>query len=336
MRGKGINYDTGFFPGGKSSRESFEDGVVRRELQIIADDLHCTAVRVSGGDPARLTVAGEHAAAAGLQVWFAPFPCDLTATQLLPYFADCAERAEDLRGRGADVVLVTGCELSLFAAGFIPGQDAYARIATLASPDPQLWATLSEVPRQMNAFLAEAAATARKHFGGRLTYASGPWEQVDWAPFDIVAVDAYRDARNAANYRQDLRRHFVHGKPVVATEFGCCAYRGAADRGGMGWTIVDDETEPPRLNGDYHRDEGEQVTYLRELLEIFEQEGVDSAVWFTFASYELPHRPEPRDDLDMAGFGVVSILEGQRGTTYPDMGWEPKQSFHALAEAYAP
>jgi hypothetical protein len=103
----------------------------------------------------------------------------------------------------------------------------------------------------------------------------------------------------------------------------------------MGWTIVDNETEPPRLNGDYHRDEGEQVTYLRDLLEIFEQEGVDSAFWFTFASYELPHRPEPRYDLDMAGYGVVSILEGERGTTYPDMGWDPKQSFHALAAAYA-
>jgi hypothetical protein len=221
MRVKGINYDTGFFPGGKSSRESFDADVVRRELKIIADDLHCTAVRISGGDPARLTVAGEHAAAAGLQVWFAPFPCDLTAAELVPYFADCAERAQDLRDGGADVVLVTGCELSLFAAGFIPGQDAYARIATLASPDPRTWAVLKQLPRRLNASLAEATATAREHFAGRITYASRPWEQVDWDPFDLVAVDAYRDARNATSYRHKLRRHFVHGKPVVATEFGC-------------------------------------------------------------------------------------------------------------------
>ena len=334
LRGKGINYDTGFFPGGKSSRESFDPDVVRRELQIIADDLHCTAVRISGGVPARLTVAAEHAAAAGLQVWFAPFPCELTTAQLLPYFADCAERAEDLRDRGAEVVLVTGCELSLFAAGFIPGQDAEARIANLSSPNPQLWATLGEVPGRMNAFLAETAATARKHFGGRLTYASGTWEQIDWTPFDIVAVDAYRDAGNAANYRQELHGHFAHGKPVVATEFGCCTYRGAADRGGMGWTIIDNNAEPPRLNGDYQRDEGEQVTYLRELLEIFEQEGVDSAFWFTFASYDLPYRPDPRYDLDMAAYGVVRVLEQGHGSAYPDMGWEPKESFHALAAAY--
>ena len=59
MRGKGINYGTGFYPGGVSSREEFGAGTVRREMQVIADDLHCTAVRVSGGDPARLSVAGN-------------------------------------------------------------------------------------------------------------------------------------------------------------------------------------------------------------------------------------------------------------------------------------
>jgi hypothetical protein len=36
------------------------------------------------------------------------------------------------------------------------------------------------------------------------------------------------------------------------------------------------DTRPIRLDGDYVRDESEQVTYLRELLEIFEDEGVDT------------------------------------------------------------
>jgi len=34
---------------------------------------------------------------------------------------------------------------------------------------------------------------------------------------------------------------------------------------------------PVRLNGEYVRDEAGQATYLRELLEIFDTEGVDSA-----------------------------------------------------------
>ena len=56
--------------------------------------------------------------------------------------------------------------------------------------------------------------------------------------------------------------------------------------------LLHPDAEPLRIKGDHVRDESEQVTYLRELLEIFEQEGVDSAFWFTFAGYGLPHRPE--------------------------------------------
>jgi hypothetical protein len=41
MRAKGIAYDTGFIYKGSVSRERFDPGVVRRELAIIRDDLHC-------------------------------------------------------------------------------------------------------------------------------------------------------------------------------------------------------------------------------------------------------------------------------------------------------
>ena len=49
MRGKGINYDTGFSPGGRNSREHFDAGIVRGEMRVIARELRCTAVRISGG-----------------------------------------------------------------------------------------------------------------------------------------------------------------------------------------------------------------------------------------------------------------------------------------------
>lgn len=52
MRRKGINYDTGFTGlGAPSSREVFDPPQVRREIETIARDLHCTAVRISGSDP---------------------------------------------------------------------------------------------------------------------------------------------------------------------------------------------------------------------------------------------------------------------------------------------
>src|SRR4051794_25798002 len=113
MRAKGINYDTGFINKGVSSREPFDYEVVRRELQIIREDLHCNAVRITGGDPERIEIAAEIAAEAGLEIWFSPFTCDLTYAEMLDLLADCAERAEQLRWRGAEVVLVIGAEISL-------------------------------------------------------------------------------------------------------------------------------------------------------------------------------------------------------------------------------
>jgi hypothetical protein len=117
MRAKGINYDTGFLSAGTSTHEPFDPDVVRREMRIIRDDLHCTAVRITGGDPDRLEIAAAHAADAGLEVWFCPFTNGLTQDALLDLLADCAERAERLRRRGAEVVLLTGSEISLFTSG---------------------------------------------------------------------------------------------------------------------------------------------------------------------------------------------------------------------------
>ncbi|MFG1862556.1 hypothetical protein [Microbispora bryophytorum] len=327
MRGRGINYDTGFLPGGHTSRETFDPETVRAEMRVIADELHCTAVRITGGHPERLSVAARHAADAGLEVWFAPFPCEMTTRELAPFFAECAERAEQVRRDGAEVVLVTGCELSFFAAGFLPGDTFFDRMAAVVKKDPELYARFAEIPARLNPFLAETAEAARKRFGGRVTYASGDWEGVDWGPFDIVAVDAYRDERNTASYREELRSRFRFGKPVAVTEFGTCAYTGAGARGGMAWAIVDHTANPPRLDGDYRRDEGEQVRYLRELLGVFQEEGVDTAFWFTFAGYNTTYDPDPRRDLDMSSYGVVRLLK--------DGGWEPKEVFHALAAAYS-
>lgn len=36
----------------------------------------------------------------------------------------------------------------------------------------------------------------------------------------------------------------------------------------------------------------------------------------------------------MASYGVVKILEDRLGHTYPDLAWEPKAAFTALADYY--
>ncbi|MER5704104.1 hypothetical protein ABT023_19495 [Micromonospora sp. NPDC002296] len=334
MRGKGITYDTGFVDAGESTREPFDPEVVRREMRVIREDLHCTAVRVTGGIPDRLEIAARHAADVGLEVWFSPFTCDLTTDELLDVLADCAERAEGLRRRGAEVVLVTGAELTLFTKGFLPGDTLAERLDVLTRPD-LLREVLPEVPARLNAFLGEAVQVVRARFGGKVTYASLPSERIDWTPFDHVSSDAYHSAEVADAYVDGIRTLVAQGKPVAITEFGCTTHRGAADLGARGMFIVEwDGAKGARLTGDYARDEDEQAGYLRKLLDIFAAEGVDTAFWCTFASYNLPHREDPLRDVDRASYGLVKVLEDRLGDTYPDLPWEPKAAFTALADAY--
>jgi len=341
MRNYGITYDTGITADGDCTRKRFDDAVARRELQIIATDLHATAVRVTGDDLQRLASAGEHALAAGLELWFSPVPVNLQPGALPGYFARCAAEAERLRqAHEGRVVLVLGCEISLWCAGFLPGGDTVAgRIATVTAPDlqskPEVMAALGSGLERARHTLRDVVRAAREQFAGPCTYAAAPWETVDWDLFDLVSVDAYRDADNAASYRDALRAYRRFGKPVAVTEFGCCTYRGAADRGGTGFMIVDENTGAPNIPGTYERDEQEQVRYLHDMLAIYEAEDIDSAFWNTFAGFEYTRHPtDPHHDFDLASYGVVAVLDHGRGTTYPDMAWEPKQVFGALAAAY--
>lgn len=156
-----------------------------------------------------------------------------------------------------------------------------------------------------------------------MTYAAGSWEEVDWSPFDIVSVDHYRDAAAAPSYRERTRTYRSYGRPFAVTEFGCCSYAGAAARGATGWTVVDRTVTPPRLREPLVRAEHEQAAEIVALMDLFAEEGVDTAFLFTFASYTYPHSPDPAHDLDLAAYGVVRCL--------PDGSWEPKEAFHAYA-----
>lgn len=339
MRARGMTYDTGFVVHGQTSRERFDPAVVRRELAIIRDDLHCNAVQVIGGDPERLELAAAAAAELGLEVWFSPYPLELDPEQILTLLRDCADRAERLRQQGAEVVLVAGVELSVMNRGFLPGDSPEERVERLMSRPERRAGAMRELGVRINAFLHEAATTVRERFQGKLTYASIQFEQVDWTPFDFVTFELIRSAEVADRFRDAVRTLARDPKPLAITGFGTAAYRGAGDRGGRVLEVVeyDPQTKAPvRLNGVYERDEAGQAAYLSELLEIFETEGVDSAFVFLFALPGYPHRAaaDPRDDLDRASPGIVKLLDGHRGRTYPDMEWEPKAAFAAVAQRY--
>jgi hypothetical protein len=340
MRIRGINFDTGFISQGTTTREPFDPLVIRREMQIIHDDLHCNGVRVTGGHPDRLEIAATHAAEAGLEVWFCPFTNNLFSSEVLDLLADCAERAERLRKRGAEVVLLTGSELSLVTTGFFPGDNLQERVAVITDPQ-RVRTIIPKLRAGMKELLSQAVDVVRSRFGGKLSYASLPFEGVDWSLFDIISTDAgYRTATMAARFRDDIRAFVAQGKalgkPVAITEFGCGTHIGAADVTDRDDSMIEwaSGARPVRLKGEFTRNENEQAQYLRELLDVFEAEGVDAAFVYTFARYDLPHRSALHEDFDLASRGVVKVLEGRYGARYPEMRWEPKAAFTALAAYY--
>ncbi|OZM83794.1 hypothetical protein [Pseudonocardia sp. MH-G8] len=339
MRARGITYDTGFVRNGVLSRQHFDHDVVLRELEIIRDDLHCTAVQITGGDADRLEVAARIAADLGLEVWFSPYPLELTTDEILDLLVDCAQRAERIRATGSEVVFVAGVEMSLMNRGFTAGEDLEERLGLLLADPEGRAGRIGEASSRLDAFLHIVVAAVRGRFGGRITYAAIPFEQIDWSPFDFVTVELIRSAEVADRFRDGVRTLVARGKPVAITGFGTATWHGAGETAPRSMEIIqyDDSGSPVRLDGEYARDEEGQAAYLSELLEVFDAEGVDSAFVFLFALENLPHRAggDPRDDLDLASLGIVKVLEGATGTTYPGMGWEPKAAFATLAERYA-
>lgn len=349
MRRKGVSYDVGRVMG-INFRPVFDSKAVYRELEIIKNDLHCNAVRICGLDIGRLTSAAEDALRQGLEVWLSPELWDKSPEKTLNYIVKAAAAAEELRKRWPErLVLSVGSELTLFMRDIVAGSTLVKRLY-----NPSLKDTIRAGGhnKPLNEFLAKTSEGVRRVFHGEITYASLPWEAVDWNLLDFVGVDHYRDARIKDQYVEMLKPLFAYGKPVVITEFGHIPMKGTDDSGvmgsGIGMGVVDNKTlflhslpllgrfVRPRLIGEHVRDEALQAHEVVETLSLLDAAGVDGAFALTFVSPIYPYSDDPRYDLDMVSLSLVkSLAGGTRGTTYPDMPWEPKESFWALANYYA-
>ena len=352
MKIKGVCYDVGRVMG-INWRPHFDGEQVRRELEIIKNDLHCNSVRIHSRDLSRLTTAADYALNQGLEVWLSPEEWDKNPADTLAYLTKAAQAAESLRQRWPDrIVFVLGGELTLFMQGIVEGKTLQNRVA-----NPSFMAKVKggEHNKPLNDFLAKARAAVTSVYHGKTTYASLVWEAVDWSDFDFVGVDHYWSAKIKDNYAEMLKPAFSSGKPVVNTEFGFATTHGGIGEEGMlssaglGGGIIDGKSQVlhyglpligrfirPHLNGEHVRDETWQAKKLVETLGILDESGVDGAFVFEFLSQIRPYNGNPRYDLDMAGTGLVKYYEGGRhGATYPDMPWEPKESFRAVADYYS-
>ena len=217
MKTLGVCYDAGVVKD-IPWRPSLDARTARREMEIIRRDLHCTAVRVVARDIGRLELATEAALEAGLDVWVSPTVWDQGPDETIADTVRAARAAERLRSAAPGrVTFVVGGELTLFMRGILPGRTLNARLKNMMASGAIRSGAHNE---PLNAVLARLETAVRPVFGGPLTYASLPWEQVDWSRFDVVGVDHYRAARIKDRYVAMLGPLLATGKPVVDTEFG--------------------------------------------------------------------------------------------------------------------
>ena len=347
MNRKGVLYDVGRVMG-VNWRPLFDPNVVHRELEIIKNDLHCNAVRICGQDVDRLMTTASDALSRGLEVWLSPELWDRDQEQTLNYLVQAARAAETLREQWPEqLVLSVGSELTLFMRGMVEGKTLEQRMN-----HPSFWTTVKagKHNQPLQEYLARVNAQVRRVYHGKVTYASLIWEQVDWEIFDCVGVDHYWDERIKDRYVDMLQPLFSFGKPVVITEFGFPSSQGAGKANGA--MSLGGNADPktlflhqlpivgrfirPRVKRVSERDENLQASNLINQLDLLDRAGVDGGFIFTFAFSIFPYDDNPLYDLDRASASLVkSYADGRHGITYPDMLWEPKESFHAVADYYA-
>ena len=339
LRHRGINYDVGTNyeagypdPVSLSTREYDVAGHMRRDIRVIDEQLNCNAISIHGTDVPLLIAAAELAVKRGLFVWVQPRLIDSSPSDRLAHMRFAARGAERLRNRHPGRVgFNVGVETSLFMDGIVPGDTYIDRLGPLFETFP----VPAPIQQALNAHLVEACTVARSVFDGPLTYSAGPWEDVDWTPFDVVGLDVYAPLVDEAAYLEYLNGFHSYGKPVIATEFGTTTHEGAELAFGGDANIIDWSTNPPSLIGDPVRSEATQANDIERKLAVFKSASLDGAFVFTFMEPHYLHTENPLHDLDMASFGIVApVLEDPDGGFGSPVDWVPKEAFHRIRRLY--
>jgi hypothetical protein len=222
----------------------------------------------------------------------------------------------------------------------VQGDNWLQRSAAYAGSKPQSFYD------SLNQLLGMLMVPARAAFKGPITYASTTQENVgpngdgknglNWTPFDIVALDHYRNLVN-----QDTQVHYTTGrstyitrleslavwnKPIAITEFGCRAFLGSP------------ETGPGVPIGPPVRDEQGQADYIVELAGIQEDHAYMNVIWsspFQFIHPEFPYSTNPLEDEDCTtSYGIVKAVRDVIADDASPYHWEPKLAYGALAQFY--
>jgi hypothetical protein len=244
IRQRGVVYDTGRSMGSLSMnwRPDYTPALMRRELEIIRADLHANAVRLGGRDPRRVLAAADYAASLGLNVWLGPELWNATPQRTLSYITAAAAAAEPLYRRWPDrLTFCIGNELTLFMRGLVPGHGLAQR-----SRLPRLREVVLSGQDTLRAFLAEAAASVRRVYGGPVSYSALPFERVDWDHFDVVGVNYYRQQARSTELTRRGPQRSVLPLQIVDSSPACLHLLSGRPPGRASRALADEPSLPAR------------------------------------------------------------------------------------------
>jgi hypothetical protein len=342
----GVAYDTGtnFATGqGELSRTVWSHQRMLAEVRGIGDQLNCNAVTVYGSDLDRLADTATTIANRDLHVRLQPRLVDRPPAEILEHLAEGARLAERLRADGASIDLTVGAVHLVFTPGIVTGERYHERMANvyadadhhLLTPTARVDVAAAEGP--LNEFLGRAAAVARDIFHGPVGYSAAPFEPVDWRPFDFIGLmyQYLPEPLDADGHLKLIDGYRRWDKPIDIAEFGTATYTDAERKAFFFWDIADRSTPTPTILDGYVRDEGAQAAYHLKMFDTFARAGVRGVTVSEFIHPTHPHSADPRLDLDMASMALVKTIRDDFTDPASEYRWEPKESFHAIADYYA-
>ena len=106
-----------------------------------------------------------------------------------------------------------GTESSLFTRGIVPGRTTDRRIAHIR----QAGLRTGPYAEELQAFLAQAAERVRKVFHGPLTYASLPFEVLDWSMLVRPRLKKGTHVRDEEHQARELTKTLGTSTSLVKT-----------------------------------------------------------------------------------------------------------------------
>jgi len=204
---------------------------IRSDLIRMRDELYANAIRLEGTGNLLWKIT-ELALEENLQVWAHPKLEDvIPKSKYTTIFKEFSKKAEDY---GINVLML-GNELSLEVNLQTNQTQSYTE--RCLNMEKYVHKPLKENPEKFQKFITELIEIARKHFSGKITYASASWELplINWEKLDIVACNLFLYTKTQQTYLNQLLKMKQYGKPAILSEIAYQTIDKAFQAGPIWW-----------------------------------------------------------------------------------------------------